>query len=96
VGVRRVPRDEDTAGPVRVGHLHPQVPEADVLDVAVEREPGGAVQQPGEVVSAHPRAPGDRGVEEELPAHVDPTEEHPVALQRRVQHAVGGPVGEAA
>ena len=66
-----------------------------VVELGVELEPRGAVQQRLEVVVLLGRVVRHRRVEEPPLAHVHASEEHPVALQRRVERAVRRHLGEA-
>src|SRR5262249_52777998 len=86
--VRRIAGDEDTADLVLFGHRHPQVPEADMLELAGERKSGRAVEQRAEVEIVAGGVLRHRRMEEEALADVDAAEELPVAVQVGMHGAV--------
>src|SRR5262249_60264178 len=57
---------------------------------AGERESRDLLQQPVKVVIVPRGVRGNRRMEEPALAHIDPSEELPVAFQIRVHHAIGG------
>src|SRR4029450_10802055 len=96
VAVCGIPGDEDMSSPIRVGDREAQVPEADVLELDVERLPYGCVKVRAEVEVVGGRPGRDRGVEEPGIAEIDAAEELPVALKLGLQNVEVGLAGIAA
>ena len=66
-----------------------------MVELAGEREAGDALQQAVEIEIAGRGVGRHRRVEEEALADVDAAEELPVAVEVRMQHAIGRALGKA-
>ena len=89
MAVRGVAGDEHAADLVLLGDRDAQVPEADVVELGLERKAGRLLQQPVEIEIVPRGVLRHRRMEEEALADVDPAEELPVAVQVRVHRPVG-------
>ena len=82
--------DEHAAGAVVPRHRDAQIPEADMLEFAVELEARDLVEQSFEVKVVARRVGGHRRMEKPADLRVDAPEKLPVSVELRVQHAIGG------
>src|SRR5579883_189616 len=93
--VRGISGDEYATDPVSVGDRNAQVPEAHIVELALELESGRLLHESLKVVVI-PRGVGrHRRVKEEGVLSVNPPEEPPVALERRVHCPIGDARREA-
>ena len=93
--MRRVAGDEDPAGLVSLGHRDLEIPEADIVEIAGERETGGLLQQSVEVVIVARGVGRHRRMEEPAFADVDAAEKLPIAVQVGMDYPIGGARREA-
>src|SRR5687767_1834271 len=87
--VAGIASDEHAPLLVLAGSQDAEVPEADVVERGLKAEAGRLVQQAKEIEVVLPRVFRYRRMEEEALFSVDPSEELPVPLQLRLEHAVG-------
>src|SRR5215471_14598873 len=90
MGMRGVAGDEDAAGLVSLGHRDPQVPEADIIEVAGERKASRFLQQSMEVEIVARRIRRHRRMEEPAFADIDTAEKLPIAVQLGMDDTIGG------
>ena len=91
MAVRRVAGNEHPADLIALGDCNAQIPETDVFELGVELKSRRLVQHAEKVEVVARCFLRHRRVEEEPLAHVDPSEELPIALQVGMH----GPIGRA-
>src|SRR5690242_735971 len=95
MAVAGIASNEDPPHAVAPGNLDAQVPEADVVEVGGKGKARGLVEQSRKVVVLALRLTGHWSVEEPSFAHVNSAKELPVALQLRLENAIGRALREA-
>src|SRR5262245_3914445 len=86
--VRRIARDEGAVDLILLGDRDAQVPEANIIEIAGEREAGGTLQEAVDIIVVARCIGGYRRMEKPALLGIDATEELPVTIEVGMHHTI--------